>query len=112
VKAQINFVEKIQFITQKGTLNALPCKKSKEIAFLFSEYEEYFQTINMYVYDTREILCEKVRAVLTRKGYKARDFLDIYLLCRKYNLKLENLLEPITDKIRFTLDSYQKYRAF
>ncbi|MCL2476373.1 nucleotidyl transferase AbiEii/AbiGii toxin family protein [Candidatus Bathycorpusculum sp.] len=110
VKVQMNFVEKIHFTPQIGTLNALPCKKSEELSFLFSDYTEYFQTINMYVYDTREILCEKVRSVLTRKGVKARDFLDIYLLCKKYNLKLEDLLELIVDKICFTLDIYQKYR--
>ena len=110
VKVQMNFVEKIQFTPQIGTLSALPCKKSEELAFLFSDYMEYFQTINLYVYDVREILCEKVRSVLTRKGVKARDFLDIYLLCKKYRLKLEDLLELIVEKICFTLDIYQKYR--
>jgi len=111
VKVQMNFVEKLYFTPQTGLLNALPCKKSDELTFLFPEYTEYFQTIHMYVYDTQEILCEKIRSILTRKGFKARDFLDTYLLCKKYNLNLDDLLEAIIGKICFALDIYQKYRA-
>lgn len=58
----------------------------------------------------REILCEKVRSILTREGFKARDFLDVYLICKKCDLKVEDLLEPIVDKIRFALGIYQKYK--
>jgi predicted nucleotidyltransferase component of viral defense system len=110
MKIQMNFVERLHFAPQKGTLSALPCKKSDELSFLFPEYSEYFQTISLEVYDIREILCEKVRSILTRKGFKARDFLDVYLICKKYDLKIEDLLEPIADKIRFVLDIYQKYQ--
>ncbi|MCL2134733.1 MAG: nucleotidyl transferase AbiEii/AbiGii toxin family protein [Candidatus Bathyarchaeota archaeon] len=110
VKVQMNFVEKLYFTLQKGLLNALPCKKSDELTFLFPEYTDYFQPISLYVYDTREILCEKVRSTLTRKGFKARDFLDAYLLCQKFNLRLDDLLEVVVGKICFTLGMYQKYR--
>ena len=110
VKVQMNFVEKLIFAPQKGKLSALQCKQSDELAFLFPEYAEYCQTISLYVYDTREILCEKVRSILTREGFKARDFLDIYLICKKFNLKLEDLLAPIVDKSRFALGIYQKYK--
>lgn len=111
MKVQMNFIERLHFAPQKGTLSALPCKKSDELSFLFPEYAEYFETISLYIYDTREILCEKVRSILTREGFKARDFLDVYLLCKKYNIKLEDLLEPIVDKICFVLGIYQKYKA-
>jgi predicted nucleotidyltransferase component of viral defense system len=110
MKVQMNFVEKLRFEPQKGALNALPCKQSEDLSFLFPEYKEYFQTINLYVYDTREIICEKVRSILTREGFKARDFLDVYLICKKYDLKLEDLLEPILDKVCFVLSIYQKYQ--
>jgi predicted nucleotidyltransferase component of viral defense system len=110
VKVQMNFVEKLIFTPQKGKLSASQCKQSDELAFLFPEYAEYCQTISLYVYDTREILCEKVRSILTREGFKVRDFLDIYLICKKFNLKLEDLFEPIVDKIRFVLSIYQKYK--
>ncbi len=110
MKVQMNFLERLLFALQKGTLGSLPCKQSKEIAFLFPEYAEYFQTISLFVYDTREILCEKVRSILTREGFKGRDFLDVYLISKKYNIKLEDLLEPIVDKVRFVLGIYQKYQ--
>jgi len=110
VKVQMNFVEKLCFTPQKGTLSALPCKENDELLFLFPEYAEYFQTINLWVYNTREIICEKVRSILTREGFKARDFLDVYLICKKYNLKLEDLREPIIDKVSFVLGIYQKYQ--
>jgi len=32
------------------------------------------------------------------------------VLCKKYNLNLDDLLEVIVGKICFTLDIYQKYR--
>jgi predicted nucleotidyltransferase component of viral defense system len=110
MKVQMNFVEKLHFAPQKGKLSALPCEQSEELAFLFPECSEYFQTIDMYVYDTREILCEKVRSILTRAGFKARDFLDVYLICKKYDLALEELLEPTVDKVRFVLGIYKKYQ--
>ncbi len=110
VKVQMNFVEKLIFAPQNGKLSTLQCTQSDELSFLFPEYAEYCQTISLHVYDTREILCEKVRSILTREGFKARDFLDIYLICTKYDLKLEDLLEPIVDKIRFALGAYQKYK--
>lgn len=110
VKVQMNFVEKLRFTPQKDMLSALPCKENEELLFLFPEYTEYFQTINLYVYDTREIICEKVRSILTREGFKARDSLDVYLICKKYNIELEDLLEPIIDKVSFVLGIYQKYQ--
>lgn len=110
MKVQMNFIEKLHFAPQKGVLSALHCKQSDELSFLFPEYLEYCQTISLYVYDMREILCEKVRSILTREGFKARDFLDVYLICKKYDLKLEELLEPILDKVNFALGIYQKYQ--
>ncbi|NLB76573.1 MAG: nucleotidyl transferase AbiEii/AbiGii toxin family protein, partial [Crenarchaeota archaeon] len=110
VKVQMNFVEKLIFAPQKSKLSALQCKQSSELSFLFPEYSEYCQTISFNVYDTREILCEKVRSILTREGFKARDFLDVYLICKKYGLNLEDLVGPVVAKICFVLGIYKKYQ--
>ncbi len=40
-------------------------------------YKEYRTSIVFKVYDIREIFCEKVRAILTRRGFKERDFIDV-----------------------------------
>jgi predicted nucleotidyltransferase component of viral defense system len=111
VKVQMNFVEKLIFPSHKGTLCSLQCKQSDELSFLFSEYVEYFQTTSLFVYDVREILCEKVRSILTREGFKARDFFDIYFICRKFSLKLEDLFEFILEKINVALGMYWKYKS-
>lgn len=110
MKVQINFVEKLHFKPHKAELNALPSKKSEELTFLFPEYKEYLQPISFDVYDIHEILCEKVRSILTREGIKARDFLDVYLISKKYDITLDELLNQIVEKIRFMLELYKKYR--
>jgi predicted nucleotidyltransferase component of viral defense system len=110
VKVQINFVEKLYFPFRKAKLKSLLTEESEEMRALFPEYMEYAQKISFDVYDVREILCEKVRSILTRVGIRARDFLDIYLICKKYQIGIEDLMEPVVGKTRFMLSSYEKYR--
>jgi len=110
VKVQINFVEKLYFAPQKVKLKGLLTKKSEELDALFPEYKEYTQRIRFDAYDIREILSEKVRSILTREGVKARDFLDVYLICRDFNIKLEDVRDCIIDKTQFMLNLYEKYR--
>jgi len=111
VKVQINFVEKIDFAARKAELESLLREEQKELKALFPEYEEYSKRINFDVYDIDEILCEKVRSILTREGVKARDFLDVFLICKKFGNKLEDLRDHILDKTRFMLSLYEKYRV-
>jgi hypothetical protein len=60
-------------------------------------------------YDEKEILCEKVRAILTRRAQKLRDFYDLYML-EKSGYKIEELREQIMAKINACLN-YKRYRA-
>lgn len=107
IKTQINFVEKLYFPPQKAELKSLLTKAPQEgLDALFPEYKEYTQGISFDVYDIREILSEKVRAILTRKGIKARDFLDVYLICSKFGINLEELHEIIVEKTKFILNLY------
>ena len=110
MKVQINFVEVLHFKTQRVELKSLLLKRNEELRLLFADYEEYMQKIPFDVYDVREILSEKVRSILTRKGIKARDFLDVYLVSKKYQIELEDMYGPIVDKTRFMLGFYEKYR--
>lgn len=73
-------------------------------------YEEYSSSVDFQVYDLREILCEKVRALLTRQGIKARDFIDVYLIEKELGMDVESVREEIIGKINFMLDMYRKYR--
>ena len=110
VKVQINFVEQIRFPARKGQLNGLLTGKREELDSLFPEYSEYARKIPFAVYDIREILCEKVRALLTREGTKARDFVDVYLIWKQFHIKPEDEENCIVGKIDFSLKLYAKYR--
>jgi len=110
MKVQINFVEKLYFGSKKAELKSLLSENNEELGLLFPEYVEYMQKIPFDVYDVREILCEKVRSILTRMGIKARDFVDVYLICKKYGIRLEDMHDQIVAKTRFMLDLYEKYR--
>jgi predicted nucleotidyltransferase component of viral defense system len=109
IKVQINFVEVLKFPAVKNTLRSL-LKKNKEIEVLFPDYKEYSEKIAFDTYDVREIFCEKVRAILTRRGVKGRDFVDVYLISKEFKIGLEDMEEDIIDKTRFILDMYAKYR--
>jgi len=110
VKIQLNFVEKILFPTKRVNLKSI-CPESEELRFLFPEhYGEYSASIPFNVYDVREILCEKVRAVLTRRGFKERDFIDVYLISRRFKINLEEVEKEVAEKTRFILSFYRKYR--
>ncbi len=110
-KVQINFVENIRFPILNHELRSLVGKDVKELRILFpEEYEEYSKRILFDVYDVREILCEKVRSILTRRGVKARDFVDVYLISRNFGINPCDLKMEIVDKILFMLGLYARYR--
>ncbi len=110
VKVQMNFVERLYFPIRQAKLGSLLSEKQKEILLLFPESEDYLQRIGFDVYDMREILCEKIRAILTRRGVKVRDFLDVYMICKNLGIKLEDMHDCALGKTRFMFQLYKKYR--
>ena len=111
VKVQINFVEQLFFSVKEGKLSGLLAGGDQELEALFPEETiEYGKKIPFAVYDIREILCEKVRALLTREGTKARDFVDVYLIWKRFDIKPEDVEKCIVGKIGFSLKLYAKYR--
>jgi predicted nucleotidyltransferase component of viral defense system len=111
LKVQINFVENMCFPPRDGQLSGLLTGEHEELEALFPEYSEYSRKITFSIYDIREILSEKVRALLTREGTKARDFLDIYFICRRFGVRLEDIEGCIVSKMNFVLELYDKYRS-
>ena len=110
LKVQMNFVEKLCYPFKSEELKSLISGNQEELMLLFPEYQEYTQKIGFDVYDPREILAEKIRAILTRQGTKARDFLDVYLIDKEFGISLEDIFGCIIEKIRFTLNLYARYR--
>jgi predicted nucleotidyltransferase component of viral defense system len=111
LKVQINFVETMCFAPKKEELSGVLTGRHGELEALFPEETAvYARKIPFGVYDIREILSEKVRALLTREGTKARDFLDVYLIRKKFGARPEDEERCILDKIDFSLKLYAKYR--
>ncbi|MBN2237332.1 MAG: nucleotidyl transferase AbiEii/AbiGii toxin family protein [Bacteroidales bacterium] len=110
MKVQINFVEKLLFTSKKAELKSLLTIPNEELLLMFPEYEEYLHKITFDVYDVREIFAEKIRSILTRQGTKARDFLDVYLISKKYRINIEEMVDSIVCKTKFMLELYKKYR--
>lgn len=109
IKIQINFIEELNYeIKELPARFILSNRDEKETEFLFSNYSSLITPVKIKAYDLKEILIEKVRAILTRRGIKARDFIDIYLIERKIKIELKSLEQAIVAKIMFML-KYEKY---
>jgi predicted nucleotidyltransferase component of viral defense system len=110
LKVQINFVEKICYSFRSAQLRSLLRENSEELMLLFPEFKEYNEEISFDVYDAAEILSEKIRAILTRQGTKARDYLDVYLIEKQFGIPLDGVFACVLEKTQFTLNLYERYR--
>lgn len=107
IKIQFNFIEKLFYAVKIKKLNSILSKEEDE--FLYPEsFKFLFQKPEITCYDLNEILLEKIRAVLTRKGFKARDFIDIYKITNGDITKVERVLDNAVKKIQFAL-IHEKY---
>lgn len=110
IKIQVNFVEKLLFppknVKAVTLLNRV--KISRDDRAYFNEFLDFYKPIRIMAYDEKEVLCEKVRAILTRRVQKLRDFYDLFVLSR-HGFKAEDLKEEIFEKTRGSL-YYKKYR--
>ena len=78
---------------------------------LFPEdFDKYSAKILVVAYDINEIVAEKVRALLTRTGAKARDYVDLYFIGKKYQISIDQIIKDIIIKIQFATKRNQRYR--
>jgi len=110
VKIQVNFVEELLFpyksVKVRTLLDGVALSKD-ELAY-FEEFLNFYKPFEVLAYDEREILCEKVRAILTRRAQKLRDFYDILML-ENHGFSIAQLSDEIAMKIKSAL-YYRKYR--
>ena len=108
IKIQLNFVDKIFHKPIKHKLNAIAIKQKEELQLEYPEYSDY-TTSNpiFYCYDLKEIASEKIRALLTRRGFKARDIVDLYILSKK-GITIKSVKKMAIEKTMFML-RYLKY---
>jgi len=110
IKIQVNFVEEILFPFKEVAVKTLidGADITKDERAYFEEFLNSYKQFKASAYDEREILCEKVRAILTRRTQKLRDFYDLFML-DKHGFEAGELKEKIIKKTRASL-YYRKYR--
>ncbi|MBI2672122.1 nucleotidyl transferase AbiEii/AbiGii toxin family protein [Candidatus Woesearchaeota archaeon] len=107
VKIQVNHIEKLNYpINEIDVKFIIPKNFEKDFSFIaYEDADILLKPIKIKAYDLKEILIEKVRAILTRRGIKVRDFVDVFLIIRKEKLDLnefkKEIIEKITDMLKF-----------
>jgi len=109
IKIQVNFVEKLLFLPRNVVAKTLLAGReiSDDEKAYFREFLEFYHPVKVSAYSLEEILCEKIRAILTRQAMKLRDIYDMFMI-KKAGVKIE-LKEEILEKIRFAM-RFKKYR--
>ena len=110
VKIQVNHIERLNYPIKELSVGFIvPKNLEKDFSFIVSEEAEILlNPIKIKAYDLKEILIEKVRAILTRRGIKARDFVDVFLITKKDKLNLNDFRSEIIEKISDML-KFEKY---
>jgi len=108
IKIQLNFVEKIFIKPKKHKLKAIGKALKEELELEYPEYSEHATlTPVFYCYVLKEIAAEKIRALLTRRGFKARDIIDLYYLAKE-GATIKKVKKIAIEKTEFML-KYLKY---
>jgi len=112
IKVQINYREKLNYeVKERDAKFIIPKNLEKDFSFMYKEEaDSLLMPVKIKSYDLKEILIEKIRAILTRRGVKARDFIDVYKIIKSENIKLENFKKEIIEKIIAML-RFEKYQA-
>ena len=112
LKIEANFVELMLYPVQERTLESfIRSLDSEELEFIFEDtWESYSASFPMLCYDLDEIFAEKCRASMTRRAFKVKDLIDIWLLEDRMDYRIEDHAPAIERKTRFMLDLYKRYR--
>lgn len=113
IKIQVSFMEEIIFPSQKKDLKHIfdPDVLNKNEKEFFEEFIPFYTSKVTYeVFDAKEMLSEKTRALLSRRKIKTRDILDIYLIQKKYNMDMNTFRKQSKDKLIFAIQNYEKYK--
>ncbi len=108
IKIQLNFVDKIFHEPERHKLKAIAEKHAEDFNYLYPTYAAMATSASTFhCYDLREIAAEKIRALLTRRGFKARDIIDLHYLAKK-GITIQKAKKMAIEKTGFML-KYLKY---
>ena len=108
IKIQVNFREEIIYPIKEKEIKPITLNMKERLNLEYPEYSNMLTDKSfLLVYDLREIAAEKVRAILTRKGFKVRDLIDLYKISTK-RISLTSIKESAIKKTLFML-KFEKY---
>jgi len=108
IKIQLNFVDKMFRKPKRHKLKAIAEKYAEDFNYLFPMYATMATNAPaFYCYDFEEIAAEKIRALLTRRGFKARDIIDLHYLAKE-GATIKAVKKMAIEKTEFML-KYLKY---
>jgi len=112
LKVEVNFIEDVLFGPSMRRLGSfIDGLEAKELRFLYRDWwDRYSGAVTFPCYDLKEIIAEKARAAITRKGFNARDLIDLYYIESRTGLTVDSMKAEIIQKTRFVLGLYKKYR--
>lgn len=111
VKFQVNFCDPLFYAPREAKAESLlPGTPPAELVLLDEELtSQYATSIPCLVFDPREIVAEKGRAILTRRVPKGRDILDLFLIERDLGVKLDDHLDDVRKKTEYSVKREGKY---
>lgn len=111
LKLQVNFCDPIiHGCRGAGARSLLNGATPDELVLLDEKLtREYSTPVECTVYDPREIVAEKGRAILTRRIPKGRDVLDLFLIQRDLGIRLEDHLEDVREKTLYSASREGRY---
>lgn len=108
IKIQINYMDLILFPIIKKEIVLMNELLDKRIYIIFKELRHLENNIYLNIYSPEEFCCVKIRSIITRKGIKIRDFIDLLFLYES-GFNFLDFEEEILKKTRYML-RYEKYR--
>ncbi|MCK5282975.1 MAG: nucleotidyl transferase AbiEii/AbiGii toxin family protein [Nanoarchaeota archaeon] len=109
IKIQINYLDLIiNKIIETEAHSLFSSITKEEMELLHPEFIDLLDDIKIMAYSLTEIFLEKIRAILTRRGTKSRDYIDVYLIEKKAQIDITKEESNIIKKIEFML-RYDKY---
>lgn len=112
IKLQFNFAEILCFPILVKEVKGLSLNDDNELRQLFPEIVALFvDRKSAKVYDIQEIASEKFRAILTRRGIKLRDFVDLYLVQDRFKLDFQEIMSIVEKKVKFATENFSKYKG-
>ena len=110
IKIQVNFIERLIFPHRNVIAETLLAGKeiSDDERAYFEEFLEFYSPVKLVAYSPEEILCENIRAILTRKAMKLRDIYDVFII-EKSGVRMDELKEKVVEKITAAM-RFRKYR--